>query len=133
MELKNCKKCGRTFGSVDGEDFCSKCKVVDLEQDFKKVRDYLYDNPGAIIEEVHEATGVDKAVIIKFLRDERIEIVEDDNSLLRCQRCSVSIKTGKFCEKCKVEIDKEFKSAVKDIQVSKDEKSHRPKFHSKNK
>lgn len=132
MELKNCKQCGRTFGSVDGEELCKKCTSATLEEDFKKVRDYLYDNPGATIESVHEETGVEKAVIVKFLRQERIEIVEDENSLLRCQRCSISIKTGKYCDKCKLEIDKELKNAVKDIQVKKDERSAgRPQYHSK--
>lgn len=133
MELKNCKKCGRTFGSVDGEDYCKKCKTVQLDELFKIVRDFLYANPGATVEEVHNKTGIEKKVIIKFLRDERIEIVEDENALLTCQRCGVSIKTGKFCDKCKHEIDRELRSAVHDLQTKTHSKREPtgPRYHSK--
>ncbi|MCT4585976.1 MAG: flagellar protein [Peptostreptococcaceae bacterium] len=135
MELINCKKCGRTFGSTDGEQFCKKCREVELDELFKVVRDYLYANPGASVEEVHDKTGIEKRVIIKFLRDERIEIVEDENALLTCQRCGVSIKTGKFCNKCKHEIDRELRSAVHDLQHKAHDRrdSDGPRYHSKKK
>lgn len=129
MELINCKECGRMFGSQNGEVYCSKCKVDDSAE-FKKVRAYLYDNPGASVQEVSENTKVSEALIIKFLKQERIEIVEDENAILSCERCNKSIKTGKYCEVCKAEIKKELAQAAKSLQDSKPPK---PKYHTQNK
>ncbi|SHH20011.1 flagellar protein [Tepidibacter thalassicus] len=117
MELVNCKKCGRMFGSENGQIYCSKCRGNE-DEDFKKVRDYLYDNPGASVKEVSEETGVKEQTIIRFLKQERIEILEDENALLKCERCGVSIKTGRYCEKCKAEMKKELGSALKNLKES---------------
>ncbi len=115
MDLINCKKCGRLFGSENGEVHCSKCRDND-DEDFKKVRDYLYDHPGASVQEVSEETEVSEQKIIKFLKQERIEIVEDENAVLGCERCGVSIKTGKYCEKCKNDLKKELSAALGDLK-----------------
>lgn len=128
MELINCKKCGRMFGSQNGELYCSKCRVDD-DADFKKVREYLYDNPGASVQEVAEGTGVSETLIIKFLKQERIEITEDENSLLSCERCGKSIKTGRYCVVCKAEMKKELSKAVKSLTEKKETKGQ---YHSYN-
>ncbi|CAH2211876.1 flagellar protein [Tepidibacter aestuarii] len=128
MELVNCKECGRMFGSQNGELYCSKCRVND-DAEFKKVREYLYDNPGASVQEVAEGTGVSETLIIKFLKQERIEIVEDENAILSCERCRKSIKTGRYCEICKAEIKKELANAAKSLKESKGSKAT---YHSYN-
>ncbi|OPJ56057.1 TIGR03826 family flagellar region protein [Alkalithermobacter paradoxus] len=121
MELINCRKCGRAFGSVNGEQYCSKCRDDDHD-DFIKVRDYLYDNPGATVKEVSEETGVSEKKILKFLKEERIEIADEANAILSCERCGKSIKSGKYCQKCKTELQKELSNAAKSISASKKEK-----------
>ena len=93
MELKNCEKCGRKFGAMSSETLCTKCSAENIEKDFKKVRDYLYDNPGASVTEVSDETGVAERIILKLLKDERIETIDDCNGLLSCERCVVSIKS----------------------------------------
>lgn len=115
MNLINCAKCGRLFGSENSEIHCSKCRGND-EEDFKKVREYLYDNPGASVQEVAEDTGVDEQKIIKFLKQERLEIIETENALLNCERCGVSIQSGRYCSKCKEALKKELSSALKDLK-----------------
>lgn len=110
MDLINCKKCGRTYGN-DGIDLCPKCRHEDLENEFKLVKDYLYDNPGAEIKEVSEETGVSTQKILKFLREGRIEISEGShNALLECEHCGKAIRSGRFCEKCVEKLKKEFKN-----------------------
>ncbi|MEJ8552649.1 flagellar protein [Tepidibacter sp. Z1-5] len=128
MNLINCKECGRMFGSQNGELYCSKCRVDD-NADFKKVREYLYDNPGATVQEVAEETGVSETLIIKFLKQERIEIIEDGNAILLCERCGKSIRSGRYCEVCKAEIKKELAQAAKSLHESKGPKV---KYHSHN-
>jgi len=111
MDLRNCKKCGRAF-AYNGIEICSRCASDDVE-DFKKVKDYLYDNPGATITEVSEETGVDEKKILRYLRESKIEIIESDNLLLDCQRCGKPIRSGRFCEGCVIEMKKEFTSVLK--------------------
>lgn len=112
MELKNCEKCGRAF-AYTGSSFCSRCGNESEEEAFKKVKNYLYDHPGASIVEVSEATEVSEKQILKFLRDNRIEIREEDNMLLDCERCGTAIRSGRFCESCTVKLQKEFSKVLK--------------------
>ncbi|SNS49299.1 flagellar operon protein TIGR03826 [Anaerovirgula multivorans] len=111
MELRNCEKCGRTF-AYTGSNFCSRCSNESEEEDFKKVKNYLYDHSGATIVEVSEATEVSEKQILKFLRENRIEIREEDNILLDCERCGTAIRSGRFCESCTVKLQKEFSKVL---------------------
>lgn len=116
MELKNCEKCGRIFGSENDQRLCNKCLLVNIEDDFKLVRNYLYDHPGADVSEVSEATGVSKQVILKLLKEERIEVVDSENLLLKCEDCGKSIKSGRKCEACKNEIAKQLFRTANDMR-----------------
>ncbi|MCD5413686.1 MAG: MerR family transcriptional regulator [Clostridiales bacterium] len=111
MELKNCKKCGRAF-AYKGIPVCGRCKSDD-EDDFTKVKDYLYDYPGATIREVSDETGVNEKQILRYLKDSRIEIIEEGNFILDCERCEKSIRSGRFCDVCLSEMKKEFRSVIK--------------------
>lgn len=127
MDLRNCSKCGRVF-SYKGSQVCSRCASSD-EDDFKKVKEYLYDNPGATVTEVSEETGVTEKQVLRYLRESRIEIREADNYLLDCERCGVPIKSGRFCDKCVSNLTKEFKSALDKKPEEKKETS--PKYGNK--
>ncbi|ACL70466.1 TIGR03826 family flagellar region protein [Halothermothrix orenii] len=104
MNLKNCPKCGKLFAVQGSEKICPVCKKEE-EDDFQKVKEYLWDNPGATIEEVHEETGVERETIIKFVKEDRL-IAEglDLEILLECERCGDPITHGRFCEKCQQEL-----------------------------
>lgn len=101
MFLKDCEQCGRIFAAEEGQTLCKKCLEAEVESDFKKVRDYLYDNPGADIIEVEKETGVDRKIILKLLKDERIEVVNEESSILTCEVCGKQIKSGRMCDQCK--------------------------------
>lgn len=119
MDLVNCKDCGRTFASESGEAYCRRCRNKNVENEFKIVREYLYDHPGATVAEVSEETGVAETIIMKFLRDERLEIIEDENALLSCQKCGKSIKTGKLCDSCKNEMKSELTKVLREMDPPK--------------
>ncbi|MEN1760810.1 TIGR03826 family flagellar region protein [Anoxynatronum sibiricum] len=108
--LINCTKCGRAF-MEDGNPLCRRCRT-DADDDYKVVKEYVYDNPGATILEVHEATGVNEKQILIYLREGRLEIVDENNFVLDCQRCSVPIRSGKYCEQCAHEMATELRSAI---------------------
>ena len=110
MDIRNCNRCGKIY-AYDGFNICIKCRRED-EEDFKKVKEYIDENPGANISEVSEKTEVDTRKIINFLRQGRLEIEDKDNLLLDCERCGVPIKTGRFCKKCTIEMQREFKQSI---------------------
>ena len=97
MQLSKCKWCGRPFQST-GMNFCPKC-MQELDDHYKVVRDYLYDNPNAPIEEVVENTGVPEKVILYYLKEGRLSMV-NATGLLRCEQCGATINFGMLCEKC---------------------------------
>ena len=109
-EIRNCPRCGRIFTYI-GRAICNRCMEIE-ENEFKIVKEYIYDNPGATISEVSQETGVTVEKIMRFLREERLEIKsENSNLLLECERCGRSIRSGRFCENCKAEINKGFRQA----------------------
>lgn len=111
MGIRNCKKCGRVFAD-DNFELCPICRSND-DEEYRKVKDFLYDNPGADIQLVSEKTGVDTKKILKYLREGKLEIREDSpNLILDCERCGTPIKTGRFCDKCILEMKKEFRGAI---------------------
>lgn len=110
MNVKNCTRCGKIY-NYDGFRICPTCRRDD-EKDFQKVKEYLYDNPGANIPEVSEATGVDSKKIIDFLRAGRLEVGNDSNLILECENCGVSIRTGRFCDRCATDLQKELGQVV---------------------
>ena len=131
LDLINCEKCGRAFNN-DGKKMCRRCRS-DSDDNYKIVKEYVYDNPGATIVEVHEATGVSEKEILLYLREGRLEITDETNFILDCQRCGVGIKSGKYCDKCSHEMATELRSAItpkkkeepkKDMDSRKSQRMH---------
>ncbi len=107
-EIKNCPRCGKIFTYL-GRPICGKCMETE-ENEFKVVKEYVYDNPGATISEVSQETEVTVEKIMRFLREERLEIKsENSNMVLECERCGRAINSGRFCENCKGQMNKDFK------------------------
>ena len=110
MKVRNCSRCGKIY-AYDGFNICIKCRREE-EEEFKKVKEYLRENPGANVVEVSEETGVEAKRIIEFLKQGRLEIKDEHNILLTCERCGTSIRTGRFCDKCTIEMTREFKQSI---------------------
>ncbi len=120
MQLAKCKWCGKPFQSF-GMNFCPKC-IQELDEQYKPVRDYLYDSPNATIEEVEEATGVSKRVILYYLRDGRLQMT-NSNGLLRCEQCGEPINSGRLCDKCASRIEQHMLKSMqaRTAQVRRDD------------
>lgn len=81
MELLNCIICGRLFKSADSK-ICDHC-LDDSEGPYQRVVKYVYDHYGASIFEVSEATGVDVKLILKYVKDGKVDvIVKEENKKL---------------------------------------------------
>ncbi|MFW6028863.1 MAG: flagellar protein [Halanaerobiales bacterium] len=124
MKLKNCVKCGKLFSPQAGEKVCPVCRKEE-ENEFEMVKEYLWDNPKATIEEVHEETGVERDTIMKFVKEDRL-IAEgiDVDWENECERCGKPISHGKYCLECQQELingfnDKSSEEKKKEIDIKK--------------
>ena len=74
MALLNCKRCGKLFES-DKNILCKKCSE-ELDDPYTKIRNYLLHHRGANMMQVSEATGVSKSLILKYMREGKLETLE---------------------------------------------------------
>ncbi len=111
MNVRNCRKCGRIFNYVMGPIVCPRCKEAQ-EVKFQEVKKYVQDNHGADITEVSEACDVETSQIRQWIREERLQFADDSPIRLPCESCGAMIQAGRFCDKCKMEMTKEFKHAI---------------------
>ena len=117
MALKNCLQCGKVFSS-DVSELCPECKKKE-EDDYDLVYKYLEENPRSTADKVSEETGVDKDLILKFLRQGRLKTVEiSPESLPKCISCGQPIESGKLCPKCA----KAFEEKVKEEEKKRKKK-----------
>ena len=126
MEVKQCDFCRVPFQSY-GSKICKDC-MQKMDEAWFLVRDYLYENDRAGIEEVSYATGVSKKAIMYLLKEERL-LVGDENGdvggFLKCEACKKPINTGRMCKSCKNQVLSEMQQVVtvvkKPKQVKKEE------------
>lgn len=107
MDVRNCRKCGRVFNYIAGPPFCQACREV-YEAEFNRVKDYVRENPRAKIEEIAEACEVTSQQIIQWIRQERLSFSDDSPIGLSCEGCGAIIRSGRFCDKCKLNISRGF-------------------------
>jgi len=117
-DVRNCRRCGKIFNYLGGPPICPVCKGLD-EEDFKRIKEYLYDNPGASLSEVSNVLEISVEKIKGFLREGRLEIVGDDgNMILQCENCGKSIKSGRYCSECERELAKGFQETANRMSES---------------
>lgn len=110
MNIRNCKECGRLFQYDGISKLCYRCRKKD-DEDFRIVKDFLYENPKETITVVSEETDVSEEKILRYLREGKLEIVgENPGILLDCESCGKAIRTGRYCEKCAQNMERGLKS-----------------------
>lgn len=102
-DIRNCRRCGRMYNYLGGPPICLDCKKAD-EEVFQKVKEYLYENPGATLSQVSLDCEVSVEKIKLFLKEGRLEITDGVNIILECERCGKSINTGRYCDACQHEV-----------------------------
>lgn len=111
MNVKNCRMCGRIFNYVAGPFLCQACREK-MEVKFQEVKEYIRSNPGATIPEVSEKCDVDASQIRQWLREERLELAENSAIMLYCESCGAPIRSGRYCEKCKLDTTRGFRDIL---------------------
>lgn len=96
-----CQKCsGSMIYKGSGCYVCESCGEEYLT-DFGKVKRFIntYGPSNALT--ISKETGVSRHKISQFLRDGRVEVVEDASSEVSfCVSCGVPIRSGKYCNVC---------------------------------
>lgn len=115
-DVRNCRKCGKVFNYLGGPPLCVSCRQLD-EEDFKRIKEYLYDNPRASLNQVSVELEISVEKIRRFLKDGRLEILSDDgNLILECESCGKSIKSGRYCTDCERDLANNFKNTASQMK-----------------
>jgi len=123
-DVRNCRRCNKIYNYVSGPPICVACRQLD-EEDFKKVKEYLNDNPGASLQQISNEMEISVEKIKRFLKEGRLEIVSSEgNMVLECESCGKAIKSGRFCVHCGREVADDFKSAADKISKSLSESAN---------
>lgn len=109
-DLKNCKKCNRLFQSKDGASLCSRCND-DIDDEFTRVKEYIYDNPSSNLKDISIGTGVAATAILKWIREGKI-VLDADVTIAFCQRCEEPTDGERFCQKCQGELAQGLKRGI---------------------
>lgn len=120
MDVRNCIKCNKLFNYIAGPVICSDCRKS-LEDKFKDVRIFIRKNPQASIGEVAEECDVDIRQIRQWVREERLSFSNDSAIGIECEMCGKTIKTGRYCEACKVSLMNNLGSAYPKNDSDKEE------------
>ncbi len=101
MKLVRCKKCKKMyeFISIDN-NYCPDCLNKEYER-YLAVRAYIKNNPGITVRQVSDDLNVRVPLVMKYLKEEKLEILPTSNSFLKCQNCGAEIITGVYCDNCK--------------------------------
>jgi flagellar operon protein (TIGR03826 family) len=110
MPISNCTRCGSIFSRVN-KPICPKCLEKE-EKDFEKAVEWLRENPGCGIQELSEATGVERQDILRWIRENRI-VMTNTSELVKCKKCGAPISSGNFCDQCKSELSNEVTENLK--------------------
>lgn len=112
MDVRNCKSCGKLYNYYYGHHYCPACETK-LEDTFKEVREYIYNNPNAGIHEVAKEFDISTNLIRTWIRQERLSFSENSMVGIACEGCGETIRTGRFCDKCKQQLTNDLSHAYK--------------------
>lgn len=102
LNVKSCSMCGKIF-KPRGYPFCPDC-MEKIDDDYIAVRDYLYKEPRAGIQEILENTDVQEKRLLYLVRSGRVSFAEGVDSGVKCESCGKPIPGGTICKSCQSKI-----------------------------
>lgn len=118
MNVRNCRMCGKIFNYISGQPVCPSCKE-ELEKKFQEVKQYVQSNKDTSIPSVAEACDVEESQIRQWVREERLVFADGSAIGIECESCGALIRTGRFCDKCKLEMVNSLTNAAKRPEMPK--------------
>lgn len=134
MDLSNCPECGEIYIKSKFREVCEKCwkaeeAAYDTVYKFMRKR----ENRAATMLQVVEATGVSEALILKFIKNGKLQITQFPNLGYPCDKCGKIIRTGKLCEGCASEILEDLKNHEREEEFKQKMNSHKATYFTRNK
>lgn len=99
-ELANCSRCDTVFAK-NMRDICQVC-YREEEKAFEVVYRFLIkrENREATLLEIIRATDVEEALIIKFIKENRLRTSQFPKLAYPCEKCEEPIIAGRLCNHC---------------------------------
>ncbi len=113
MDIRQCRRCRKLFQYI-GNPQCPAC-VQELDNIFNKVRNYLYDNPRASIEQICDDCGAEESNILGWLREGRLILNDHSAGILPCEGCGASIASGRYCDACAKRVKSDLQSTAQSM------------------
>lgn len=115
-----CKRCGDVlFFKSPGIYSCNTCFSTEYD-DYGKVREFLYANPGATAEMIDDSIHVGLKAVRQMLREEKIERCGEKSFFdLTCLHCGTPIKSGKLCLVCMKKYNEKIEEKAKDALATR--------------
>lgn len=126
MEVKNCRECGAVFNYIGGVRLCPVCKSA-LDDKFQEVKKYIEENKNATVGQTSEACEVSQKQITQWIREERLAFSEDSMVTFKCDSCGATIRTGRYCDRCKSEMTRGFMNMYKQNNTPTPQKNQKDK------
>ncbi|MFO1444408.1 hypothetical protein KDN24_14610 [Bacillus sp. Bva_UNVM-123] len=107
-ELTNCPNCGEIFVRNQFRDICQNCWKEE-EKSYERVYQFIRkrENRTATMAQVVEATEVEEALLLKFIKSGRLKLAQFPNLGYPCDKCGTNIREGKLCASCTDEFRKD--------------------------
>ena len=113
MDIRTCKKCKKfyDYGSRgEYKNLCPACSKI-MEEKFTEVKEYIRENPQTTTAQVAEECDVSVSQIERWVREERLTFSSESSMGLPCEKCGTTIRSGKYCERCKAEVARDLTNA----------------------
>lgn len=115
MDVRNCRSCGKMFNYINGVPLCPAC-MTKLEEKFQQVKEYVQENKVVPLNKIAEDNDVTVNQIKRWVREERLVFDEDSMVTIECESCGRSIRTGRFCDKCKEQLHSGLSDSIREKQ-----------------
>jgi len=114
-DVINCPSCAKLTVKSKFRDVCEECYKAE-EKIFDAVYRYMRkrENRAATIPQIIEATGVEEALLLKFIKNGRLQQAHFPNLGYPCDKCGGIIHSGKICGKCVQELKAELEIHAKE-------------------
>ncbi|MCL2497643.1 MAG: hypothetical protein FWF06_03400 [Symbiobacteriaceae bacterium] len=136
MELSSCERCDKAFiRTAPLQVLCQNCIQLE-EEEFIKVKDFLFSHPVANIQTIAEALEIPQKTILRFMQSGRLEIRGATSQV--CHNCGKKIDKGSMCPECQALLAREIQQLQRpESRAEPTQETHTSKkstkFHSKRK
>ncbi|HSV31412.1 MAG TPA: hypothetical protein VLH40_05240, partial [Atribacteraceae bacterium] len=134
VDIVKCKRCGKIFQKLSDRAICPGC-IQAVEDDFLSVKRRVQEHPGENVQRLSQSTGVDRNLIVEFIREGRLQVdpaLVPQDFYSACRRCGERSLHKRFCERCLKELSDRL--AGREIHPKSDPSSRdmAQKFHFRN-